>query len=435
MAQQETIGRYQILERIASGAQGSVDRAFDPEAGRLVAIKVLHPSYVEDKAFIDRFRREAELAASVDHPNVVQIYDVDEDSGRQFIAMEFLPENLRRLIDQGQMPADWTANIAAQIADGLGSIHAQGIVHRDMKPHNVLITPDGVPKITDFGIARGGELATITATGVMMGTPHYMAPEQAEGHRADARSDVYALGCMMYHMLTGVVPFTGDTPLSVLKKHVEQQANAISEVISNIQPALERVIERAMAKDPKHRYEDGNSMAKALREVMADITVVPMTLPIGDIAQGVEKLPSRPAVASENDPTWKAQGAALADALDAAAEEKKRTEIDDNTEPENQGIQGPEPEPQTQAKATPIAGADKNSVSDSIQHPVTLFFIGVAGLSIIELLGLSPFPNIENPWPGVVLGTSAILGAISYVTVYLGFEDTVPPDIDKKESK
>ncbi len=271
MDQQRTIGKYQILERIASGAQGSVDRAYDPDDGKLVAIKVLHSSFLDDQSFIERFQREAGLAASVDHPNVVRIFDVGEDNGQQFIAMEFLPENLHRLIEQRRLPAERAAMLAAQIADGLGAIHDLGIVHRDMKPRNVLITPEGVAKITDFGIARGEELATITATGVMMGTPHYMSPEQAEGERADARSDVYALGCMMYQMLTGDVPHSADTPLAVLKKHVEQTPRPIAEIIDGIRPELIDVVERALAKDPAERFDNGAAMATALREAMPEI--------------------------------------------------------------------------------------------------------------------------------------------------------------------
>ena len=300
MGQQRTIGKYQILERIASGSQGTVDRAFDPVDGRLVAIKVLRTDYLENQSFIDRFRREASLAAAVDHPNVVRIYEVGEDGDRQFIAMEFLPENLSRLITQGQMSAERTATLVAQIADGLGAIHDLGIVHRDMKPHNVLITPDGAAKITDFGIARGEELATITATGVMMGTPHYMAPEQAEGDPADARSDVYALGCMMYQMLAGEVPFTGNTPVSVLRMHVDKEPKPILDIASNVPMELVSVLERAMSKDPDSRFVNGHAMARALRkavpeipaalaidatqEIVADVEVTPF---LGDVSEEI----------------------------------------------------------------------------------------------------------------------------------------------------
>jgi serine/threonine protein kinase len=428
--QRKTIGRYQILERIASGSQGSVDRAFDSEAGRLVAIKVLHPSYHKDQSFIDRFKREADLAAQVDHPNVVRIYDFDEDGNQHFIAMEFLPENLRRLIDQGQLPATWTASISAQIADGLGAIHALGIVHRDMKPHNVLITPDGVPKITDFGIARGEELSTITATGVMMGTPHYMAPEQAEGHRADARSDVYALGCMMYQMLTGEVPFTGDTPLSVLKKHVETQARPVSELVDDILPAFVLVIERALAKDPAQRFADGNSMAKAVREAMPEIVVAAGEQPTVVGAPSLAELPVHPSVAdaaSKGD-TWKAQGAKLVDALDEKFDQKQQTVSNDHSKLEVQSeapvsvIEVPE-KAEKKVEKTSGKKVSEHFVSDAVQHPATLFFIGLFGLSIIEMVGISPFPTVPKPMPVILLGLSVIFGLLTFLIVYTHYKE------------
>ena len=184
---QDRVGKYQILERIAAGTQGTVDRAFDPDAGRLVAIKVLHQSLLDDQAYLDRFHRESSLTASIDHPNIVRIFDDGQDGDQHYITMEFLPENLLRLIERGNLPVNRAAYLAAGIADGLGAVHELGIVHRDVKPQNVLITDVGVPKITDFGIARDESMATLTPEGAMMGTPHYMAPEQAEGKQADAR--------------------------------------------------------------------------------------------------------------------------------------------------------------------------------------------------------------------------------------------------------
>ena len=173
---QERIGRYRVLQEIASGTQGTVSRAFDPEANRLVAIKVLHPSFTGDATNVERFHREASLAASISHPNIIEIYEVGEDDGRHFMAMEFLPESLARVIEVGALSVEAAAEYAAQIGDGLGTAHAAGIVHRDIKPQNILITPDGTPKVTDFGIARAEFLSTVTATGMMMGTPYYMSP-------------------------------------------------------------------------------------------------------------------------------------------------------------------------------------------------------------------------------------------------------------------
>ena len=265
---QERLGRYRILGEIASGAQGAVFRGFDPDAGRLVALKVLHPTLTTDRSYLERFHREASLAASIDHPNVVRIFDVGEANGRHFIAMEFLPENLARLIESGGLSVERAASLAAQIADGLGAVHAVGIVHRDMKPQNVLVAPDGTAKVTDFGIARAESLSTMTATGVMMGTPYYMSPEQARGERVDAWSDVYALGCVLYQMLTGEVPFQATTPLAVLRQHIEEQPEPVRRLRSDVPRALVAIVERAMKKDPAKRFANGAEMAKALRQAI-----------------------------------------------------------------------------------------------------------------------------------------------------------------------
>ena len=248
----QQIGRYQILEEIASGGQGTVYRVFDPNTGQIVALKVLHPTLSGDRTYIERFRREASLAASIDHPNVVKIFVVGQDGDRHFIALEFLPESLAGIIEGvGQLRIEGAAQYGVQIADGLAAAHALGIVHRDVKPQNVLIGQDGTAKVTDFGIARSESLATMTATGAVMGTPHYMSPEQAQGERADARSDVYSLGCMVYQMLAGEVPFKGDTPLSVIMQQVNDQPRGLRDLRSDLPRQLEAVVDRSMARTLK----------------------------------------------------------------------------------------------------------------------------------------------------------------------------------------
>ncbi|NQW16289.1 MAG: protein kinase [Chloroflexi bacterium] len=265
---QEQLGRYRILEKVAAGTQGTVFRAFDAESGHLVALKVLHPAMTGDDSYLDRFHREASLASSIDHPNVVQIFDVGEDGDRHFIALEFLPENLARLIESGGFPVERAARLGVGIADGLGEIHALGIVHRDMKPQNVLITPDGTPKVTDFGIARTEEVSSMTATGALMGTPYYMSPEQARGEPADSRSDVYAVGCIIYEMLTGEVPFDAPTPLAVIRQQIEQDPRPVRSLRDNVPRAFAQVIERAMHKDPGQRYLNGADLAMAIRQAI-----------------------------------------------------------------------------------------------------------------------------------------------------------------------
>jgi len=290
---QERIGRYRILEEIAAGTRGAVFRAFDPQAGHLVAVKILHASLTGDSTYVERFQREATLAASIDHPNVVQIYEVGEDSGRHFMALEFLPENLARLIESGGLPHRCAASLGAQIADGLAAAHAREIIHRDIKPQNVLITPDGTPKVTDFGIARAESMSTMTATGMMMGTPYYMSPEQARGERADSRSDVYSLGCVLYQMLTGEVPFQASTPLAVLRQHTDERPRPVRRLRSDVPRELAAVVERSMEKDAGKRYANAAEMAMALRAAVPGLEAAAPAV-VGAVPRGVVAPPAPP---------------------------------------------------------------------------------------------------------------------------------------------
>ena len=201
---QESIGSYRILERIASGGQGSVYRAWDDRSGHVVALKVMHLDFAKNATAVERFRREAQMAASIDHPNIVRVFEVGEEQGQHFMALEYLPISLNDLLQaQGRLPIDRVVDTARQIAMGLEASHGKGIVHRDIKPQNILISSDGAPKITDFGISHASDL---TGTGAVMGMPHYMSPEQTEGGLVDIRSDIYSYGVMRYQMITAKCP-------------------------------------------------------------------------------------------------------------------------------------------------------------------------------------------------------------------------------------
>ena len=260
------IGKYQVLGEIASGAQGAVYRAFDPATAMTVAVKVLIRQSVTD---VERLRREASLVQAIDHQNVVRLIEVGESEGLHFMVMEFIPETLSNLIEiTGALPVERAVALATGISDGLGYAHSQGIVHHDIKPQNVLMTPDGTPKITDFGIARGEMLNTMTATGAMMGTPYYMSPEQANGERGDPRSDVYSLGCLLYQLLSGEVPFSGGSLLSILRHHIEESPQPLRTRLSGIPDAVASCVEQAMSKDPSQRFADGNAFSAALQTAL-----------------------------------------------------------------------------------------------------------------------------------------------------------------------
>jgi len=236
---------------------------------RKVAVKILNPEYASDEEFVRRFRREAQAAASLSHPNIVSIYDVGHEGDIHYIVMEYVPgETLKELINrEGPLPVRRAVDIATQICDALVCAHRNRIIHRDIKPHNILLTEDGRAKVSDFGIARAAASATLTHSGSIVGSVHYFAPEQARGSITDEKSDVYSLGIVLYEMLTGKVPFQGESPISVALRHVQERIPSPRETVPSIPPEVERIVMQAAERDPQQRYQSAAQMLGDLRRV------------------------------------------------------------------------------------------------------------------------------------------------------------------------
>lgn len=268
--------RYEIISKTGVGGMATVYKAKDTVLNRNVAVKVLKEEFITDEEFVKRFNSEAQAAASLSHPNIVSIYDVGNEDNIYYIVMELVRgKTLKQIItEEGALPWKWSVNIAMQIASALETAHKNNIVHRDIKPHNIIITEDGVAKVTDFGIAKAVSNSTITAFGTTIGSVHYFSPEQAKGGYTDAKSDIYSLGVVMYEMLTGKVPFDSDTSVSVALKHMQETPVAPMDVNENIPQAVNDIILKAMQKEPMARYQSAtamlNDLARALKEPDGD---------------------------------------------------------------------------------------------------------------------------------------------------------------------
>ena len=271
MIQRILARRYELLELIGGGGMADVYKAQDKLLDRAVAVKILHQQYANDAEFVEKFRREATAAAKLAHPNIVNIYDVGEDGGSQYIVMEYVSgPTLKEVIQQkGRLEPIEAVRIAKEIASALESAHRNNLVHCDIKPHNILVMPDGHIKVTDFGIARAVSASTMTYSGSVMGSVHYFSPEQAKGTVITTKSDVYSLGVVLYEMLTGQLPFNGETSVSIALKHLQEEPVPIRQLNPSIPPVLEAIVQKAMSKDPADRpsstelYADLNQ-AKAM---------------------------------------------------------------------------------------------------------------------------------------------------------------------------
>jgi eukaryotic-like serine/threonine-protein kinase len=265
--------RYRIVRPLGSGGMAEVYLAHDDVLDREVALKILSNSYSGDEEFVERFRREAQSAAALTHPNIVSIYDrgeTDDDPGTYYIAMEYLPGgSLKdRINSRGALPARTAAEVALQIAEALKAAHERDVVHRDIKPHNILVTESGDLKVTDFGIARAATSSTMTRTGSIMGTAHYISPEQALGEPAGPQSDLYSLGVVLYEMLTGELPFDAETPIGIAMKHVNESPKPPSELDSSIPEGLDAITLRLISKNPEERYPDESELIRDLENVV-----------------------------------------------------------------------------------------------------------------------------------------------------------------------
>jgi eukaryotic-like serine/threonine-protein kinase len=266
-------GRYRLDEVIGRGGMSTVYRGIDLELDRVVAVKVaLDPLVEQSPIYLARFTREAHAAAAIGHPGVVTVYDAGADGPTRFIVMEFVPGRSLADILRDEHPLEpyRAANIAAQVADALSAAHAAGIVHRDVKPGNIMVTPDGSVKVLDFGIARALDSHTLTQTATVLGTSAYMSPEQAMGQPVDARSDIYSLGCVLYEMLTGEPPFIADVSAAVLHQHVRVEPKPARERNAAIPPALNDLVMQMLAKSPGDRPQTAAEVRDRLRQALAD---------------------------------------------------------------------------------------------------------------------------------------------------------------------
>jgi serine/threonine protein kinase/beta-lactam-binding protein with PASTA domain len=289
-------GRYQILSRIAAGGMGEVYRARDPVLDREVALKILHPSLADDPGFIDRFRREARSAAMLSHPNIVAVHDWGETQGTYFMIMEFVRgPNLRALLMRdGQLEPAQAVEVVDAVLAALEHAHAQGIVHRDIKPENVMIrASDGIPKVADFGLARAFADARVSqAPGTVTGTVQYLAPEQIEGEQADPRTDLYATGIVLYELLTGQVPFMGETSVAIAYKHLRERVPPPSTVNPVVPAGLDRVVLNATARERDRRTADARTMRADIRQGSDRLPPAP---PLAELAASVTPADEVPA--------------------------------------------------------------------------------------------------------------------------------------------
>ena len=274
MVGEKIAGRYELQEVVGHGGMSSVYKAHDSLLERNVAVKVLHEQYNEDEEFVERFKREARSVAQLQHPNIVTVIDRGEEEGRQYIVFEYIDgENLKELVvRKGRLDPTEALEVALEVAHGLAFAHQHGLVHRDVKPQNVLLNGDGRAKVTDFGIARSLDVEHgVTQTGTVLGTSNYIAPEQASGQPVDAQTDVYSLGVVLYELLTGELPFPGENFVAVAMKHVHEPPPNVLDVRRDVPLRVAAAVDRALEKDPSHRFPTMDAFAAELEASLAEL--------------------------------------------------------------------------------------------------------------------------------------------------------------------
>ncbi|TEU13764.1 MAG: serine/threonine protein kinase [Anaerolineales bacterium] len=278
----EKFGKYKIIEEVGRGGFADVYKGIDTTLNRTVALKFLEPRLLREPTFVERFQREAQLAANLKHPNVVIIHEFGWEAGAAYMAMEFLEGRTLKevILQEGALPPARIVNMVGQITSALDYAHGRGLVHRDIKPSNIMVEADDHVTVMDFGIAKAATQTALTTTGKIFGTPEYMSPEQAEGlEEPDARSDIYSLGVVIYEMVTGRVPFSGTTPFSIMRGHVDKPPPRPSEVNPDVSPAVEAVLLKALAKEREERYQRAGEMAAALQQAVSVAVVEEVEAP------------------------------------------------------------------------------------------------------------------------------------------------------------
>jgi len=270
MKGQKISDRYQIIKSIGEGGMANVYLAYDTILDRNVAVKILRGDLSNDEKFVRRFQREALSASSLAHPNIVEVYDVGEDNGEYYIVMEYIEgKHLKSLLKKrGKLTLSEAVDIMMQITDGMSVAHDSYIIHRDIKPQNIMILENGLVKITDFGIAMAMNATQLTQTNSVMGSVHYLPPEQASGQGSTLQSDIYSMGIVMYELLTGSLPYKGDNAVEIALKHLKESIPSIREKLPNLPQSIENIILKSTAKNPKNRYADAREMHNDLLTCM-----------------------------------------------------------------------------------------------------------------------------------------------------------------------